>query len=411
MLPLSHLQAHHHQRLKHADAAHTAGDQHLSGRLLLDWERRGHTTIKGLLEPQVLHDVKQDVTRLMHKHKLAALRQRVRVLCPEVQEVPGTEAAARSLIRRHGSSSLGFLQFFHNWRQSEAVRALVTSPQLAGAAAQLLGAPRLRLYQDCVFYKEPGFGMTNWHSDLRMAPFDTNDFVTAWIPLQPIHCLPAEPPSSRIEPAADPDLSHPPQAHHTQPDQLLKKAGRQQGGARKGEVRAQAQHSQLLSAQTAAAAGLGSVSGRADSALRSALPHTDEQQEQRWLQGQLERESGLLFASGSHRDFALPFWHSLQDMDLGGRQYRLRGTGPMELGDVSFHHGWLLHCAGAQRRGTRVALAVSYFADGARLLQRAAPTVHSHMLHNEDEESYQDWLPDLADGALAQHPLLPIAWP
>ncbi len=64
--------------------------------------------------------------------------------------------------------------------------ALVRDPRLAATAAALLGAPRLRLYQDCAFVKRPGFGATNWHSDLRMAPLDTNAFVTAWIPLRPI---------------------------------------------------------------------------------------------------------------------------------------------------------------------------------------------------------------------------------
>ncbi len=34
--------------------------------------------------------------------------------------------------------------------------------------------------------QEPGYAATNWHSDLRMAPLDTNDFVTAWIPLRPL---------------------------------------------------------------------------------------------------------------------------------------------------------------------------------------------------------------------------------
>jgi hypothetical protein len=52
--------------------------------------------------------------------------------------------------------------------QSDAVRALSTSPRLASAAAALLGAKRVRLYQDCVFVKQPGHGPTNWHSDLNM---------------------------------------------------------------------------------------------------------------------------------------------------------------------------------------------------------------------------------------------------
>ena len=32
--------------------------------------------------------------------------------------------------------------------------------------------------------QKPGFHVTNWHSDLRMTPLDTNDFVTAWVPLR-----------------------------------------------------------------------------------------------------------------------------------------------------------------------------------------------------------------------------------
>lgn len=27
---------------------------------------------------------------------------------------------------------------------------------------------------------------TNWHSDVRLTPLDTNDFLTFWIPLRPI---------------------------------------------------------------------------------------------------------------------------------------------------------------------------------------------------------------------------------
>lgn len=80
-----------------------------------------------------------------------------------------------------------------------------------------------------MFLKDPGFAETNWHSDLRMAPLDTNAFITAWIPLRPIS-----------------------------------------GG---------------------------------------------------------EDDSGLVFAVGSHRDFALPFWHDLQGRDLSDRGYELADTG------------------------------------------------------------------------------------
>ena len=83
--------------------------------------------------------------------------------------------------------------------------------------------------QDCAFVKSPGMAETNWHSDLRMTPLDTNGFVTIWIPMRAIRGMQSDP--------------------------------------------------------------------------------------------------GLVFASGSHRDFALPFWHELQEMDLGERGYALEATG------------------------------------------------------------------------------------
>jgi hypothetical protein len=43
---------------------------------------------------------------------------------------------------------------------------------------------QVRLYQDCLFQKMPGFGVTNWHSDLNMVPLDTNSFLSVWIPLR-----------------------------------------------------------------------------------------------------------------------------------------------------------------------------------------------------------------------------------
>ena len=52
--------------------------------------------------------------------------------------------------------------------------------------AKHLGTKSVRLYQDALFVKRSGDGPTRWHSDLNMAPFDTNDFVTCWIPLQKV---------------------------------------------------------------------------------------------------------------------------------------------------------------------------------------------------------------------------------
>ena len=84
-------------------------------------------------------------------------------------------------------------------------------------------------------------------------------------------------------------------------------------------------------------------------------------------------------------------------------------AGKMDLGDVSWHHGWLLHYAPPQPLDSppRMALAVSYFGDGARV-RRAEMSNMECML--EDKESYADWLGpgQLQPGAVARHTLLPL---
>lgn len=42
---------------------------------------------------------------------------------------------------------------------------------------------------------------------------------------------------------------------------------------------------------------------------------------------QAEGDTGLLYAGGSHRDFALPFWHDMATADLETRGYRTASHG------------------------------------------------------------------------------------
>ena len=164
-----------------------------------------------------------------------------------------------------------FHQIFNTWRKNSKARSFILHKSLGKIAGQLLDVDAVRLYQDSVFVKEPGAGATEWHSDLKMAPFNSNDFVTFWLPLVPV------------------------------PDH-------ESGG------------------------------------------------------------TGLLFASKSHVDFALPFWFDPEEMDLSGR-YLLADNGAYQLGDCSVHHGWCLHAAPPNESSeTRWALSLSYVADGAPIL-------------------------------------------
>ncbi len=118
----------------------------------------------------------------------------------------------------------------------------------------------------------------------------------------------------------------------------------------------------------------------------------------------LEADStGLCYATGSHRDLALPMWYG-QGFDADGR-YELEDHGAYQAGDVSWHHGWLLHSAADNRSPRdRLAVAVSFFGSGARVIEEDGLAC----VNDEDHPSYDDWLPDLAPGDVAAHELLPV---
>jgi ectoine hydroxylase-related dioxygenase (phytanoyl-CoA dioxygenase family) len=77
-----------------------------------------------------------------------------------------------------------FLQIMNLWTQSEVVKEFVFSRKLARLAAELMGVRGVRLYHDQALYKEPSGGITPWHADQYYWPVDTDNTVTAWIPLQ-----------------------------------------------------------------------------------------------------------------------------------------------------------------------------------------------------------------------------------
>ncbi len=75
---------------------------------------------------------------------------------------------------------------------------------------------------------------------------------------------------------------------------------------------------------------------------------------------------------------------------------------PFELGEVSFHHNLNFHTASRNRTNrSRVALANTYFRDGARVINN--PTMVSG--------DWQKFMPNINPGDVAASPLNPICWP
>ncbi|MGF1455515.1 MAG: phytanoyl-CoA dioxygenase family protein [Alphaproteobacteria bacterium] len=86
--------------------------------------------------------------------------------------------------------------------------------------------------------------------------------------------------------------------------------------------------------------------------------------------------------------------------------FRAKGVavedGPFEIGEVSFHHNLSFHTAAANRTDrSRIVLANTYFADGARVVDQ--PTMVSG--------DWQKFIPGTQPGAVVASPLNPICWP
>ncbi len=69
------------------------------------------------------------------------------------------------------------------WEDFPDVGRLTFHPKVAGMAAALIGAERLRLWHDQALYKEAGGRETEMHQDHPYWPIEEPDALTAWIPL------------------------------------------------------------------------------------------------------------------------------------------------------------------------------------------------------------------------------------
>jgi ectoine hydroxylase-related dioxygenase (phytanoyl-CoA dioxygenase family) len=69
------------------------------------------------------------------------------------------------------------------WEDHPDVGRLTFHPSIAGAAAALIGAERVRLWHDQALYKEAGGRETEMHQDHPYWPIAERDALTAWIPL------------------------------------------------------------------------------------------------------------------------------------------------------------------------------------------------------------------------------------
>ena len=170
----------------------------------LEYARNGHTHLRSFIPNRTIQQLNSEIVPYAKSQALAAWKQKVEVqlsdssdsyyrqnsqsIANSLESVEACQDMLESLGLVNGD--LPFLQFFNTWRakgsNTPTVRQLCLSPYLAQAASILMDATTVRIYQDSLFHKRAGDGPTPWHSDARMAPFDTSKMITFWIPLQKV---------------------------------------------------------------------------------------------------------------------------------------------------------------------------------------------------------------------------------
>ena len=114
------------------------------------------------------------------------------VLSPDVLAFYGEVITRRVLefntmhlpIEQRSTYDRAFLQVMNLWRRDDDVRRFVFGERLARIATELMGTGGVRLYHDQALYKEPAGGFTPWHADQYYWPLESDQTITAWIPLQ-----------------------------------------------------------------------------------------------------------------------------------------------------------------------------------------------------------------------------------
>ena len=327
----------------------------------LEYARDGHSSIRNFIPLNVIEEVYQDLKAYSTDQK----------------------------NRKKGEDTAPFLQFYNTWRDIPSVKRLVTSPLLCQAACTILNLPisdtdssdlKLRLYQDSVFIKRKNKdGITPWHIDGRMMPFDSSNVITFWIPLHSI-------------PSID------------------------EGGT--GLLFINKSHSDF---------SLPYWNGRGTEYNADDDPHAGGATGYNAYEN-LTNRYGIQNV-GDDR---------IIDNNPGVVGHHM----PLDPGDCTIHNGWTMHCANGNKKNmikkknaestssfkTRYAIAVSYV-DSHAEVREDVPGVGKNILlqgkdkrrpnsrslpflgDSEDSASYVEWIGDVLPRTRFKHELTPDVWP
>lgn len=151
----------------------------------LQYARNGHAVLRNFLDHDSIEKLNESLVSYSKDKEIEAWKQKVMVnVGKEAMERCKTIADCQKTLLKHDHDlKIPFLQHFNIWRENNDVKHFILSSSLARVAKILMDVQNVKLYQDSLFIKRIEDGPTPWHSDARMAPFDTSNMITFWIPL------------------------------------------------------------------------------------------------------------------------------------------------------------------------------------------------------------------------------------
>jgi imidazolonepropionase-like amidohydrolase len=135
----------------------------LPAELVARYRRDGHVLVRRALLP--------DVVRAARPMLVAAVERAWPRDLPPVEERPD-------------AYSQSFTQITNVGHGDPRVALFTRCRRLASLAAQLMGVAAVRLFVEDWLVKEPGSRITPWHQDEAVFPFDAEQSITCWIPLE-----------------------------------------------------------------------------------------------------------------------------------------------------------------------------------------------------------------------------------
>jgi len=303
---------------------------------------------------------------------------------------------------RHEQSK-PFYQLVDLHEHSKAIAEIAMGEHIASIAADLLQVDRVRLFQTRTFRKVPQKDKTMeqifnhatyMHTDLKMVPIDTNQFFTFWCPLRNVT-------------SEDSVLTYARGSHRDASSKLWygNASPRQLQGTYEPEREEEVKFWKKKQCPKEPQDPFFEFEEPEEPACKIPPLHVRRGLNERF-QHKLKKRRGE-----SQR-----IETEYSEINGGGKdRYDIDIYDKINLGDCVAHHGWLLHGATSQRSssGPREAIALSYVhADDYKLLSKedreGIPFLEDGF---EDEIVFWQWYYDVKDGAIIDHPKLPLVWP